>query len=273
VRYQILRLPLASSCIIHLLVLMTLSAILHHQKLSRETFVPIELIDAPRTAAPVQKVEAPPAVKTPPPPPPKIDKLNEPKQAVKTESTKIEKPAPQSAPVNKEEPAKTVTPAVPPRIESAPSFPSSGPIEGGGSAAGAGNLFGKGDIGVVPGSATSGGGGGTAASGLGRGSEAPGLPAQTSPLRTNREAKPVQMARATYPPTALRMGMEGDVALKIIVDPDGTVSKAEIIKRGGSGFDEEALKAVKQSRFEPAQKDGQNVTAEFTFIFHFKLRR
>ena len=35
----------------------------------------------------------------------------------------------------------------------------------------------------------------------------PGLPADT-PLRTNREAKPIQTVRAVYPPIALRMGME-----------------------------------------------------------------
>ena len=41
----------------------------------------------------------------------------------------------------------------------------------------------------------------------------------------------------------------------------------------GPGFDEEALKAVKQSRFEPAQKDGKNVPAEFTYIYRFRLRK
>ena len=53
------------------------------------------------------------------------------------------------------------------KTESAPSFASTARVEGGGSEAGAGNLFGKGDVGVVPGSGTAGGGGGTAASGLG----------------------------------------------------------------------------------------------------------
>jgi protein TonB len=72
---------------------------------------------------------------------------------------------------------------------------------------------------------------------------------------------------------ALRMGMESDVTLRIEVDPQGNVTKAEITKSGGAGFDEEALKAVKQSRFEPAQKDGQNVAAEFSYIYRFRLQR
>jgi TonB family protein len=72
---------------------------------------------------------------------------------------------------------------------------------------------------------------------------------------------------------ALRMGMESDVALRIEVDAEGKVTRAEIIKTGGAGFDEEALKAVKQSRFEPAQRDGQNVPAEFTYVYRFRLQK
>jgi len=72
---------------------------------------------------------------------------------------------------------------------------------------------------------------------------------------------------------ALRMGLESDVTLRIEVDGEGKVTKAEITKSGGSGFDDEALKAVKQSRFEPAQRDGHNVAAEFTYIYRFRLQR
>jgi protein TonB len=72
---------------------------------------------------------------------------------------------------------------------------------------------------------------------------------------------------------ALRMGLEGDVTLRIEVDPEGQVTKAEIIKSGGASFDEEALKAVKQARFAAAQNDGQNVPAEFTYVYRFRLRK
>ena len=84
---------------------------------------------------------------------------------------------------------------------------------------------------------------------------------------------PETIARASYPPIALRMGLESDVTLRIEVDTKGQVTKAEITKSGGTGFDEEALRAVKQSRFEPAQKDGKNIPAEFTYIYRFRLQR
>ena len=148
---------------------------------------------------------------------------------------------------------------------------STAPANTGGSTAGAGNLFGKGESDVIPGSGT--GGGPTASSGLGRDSGTPGLPAPTSPVRTGREAKPVQTVGATYPPMALRMGLEGDVTLSISIDSEGNVTDAEIIKSGGVSFDDEALKALKQARFEPAQNEGRNVPAEFTYVYRFRLRK
>jgi protein TonB len=160
---------------------------------------------------------------------------------------------------------KTVPPPDPASSESAVS-------ETGGSAPGTDNRVTSG-LTVVSGLGNSESGNGSAIAGLGRGSGAPGLPASVPALRTNREAKPLQTARASYPPMALRLGLESDVMLKIEVDSDGKVTKAEIIKSGGAGFDEEALKAVKQSRFEPAQRDGQYVAAEFSYIYRFRLQR
>jgi protein TonB len=72
---------------------------------------------------------------------------------------------------------------------------------------------------------------------------------------------------------ALRAGLESDVTLKIEVDAEGKVTRAEVTKSGGAPFDEEALKAVKRARFEPAQHNGQAVPAEFTYIYRFRLQR
>lgn len=273
-RDEYLRLSLLASCFIHSVVIVLASLILTHTAgLRRQDFLPIGLVDLPRKeqSKPIAKVETPPEIKKPPPP--KVEKAKEPKP---TANSGIVQPKaePPPAALPKEEPVKPVEtkPVETARAEPAPSAPTAR-VEGGGSEAGAGNLFGSGDVAVVPGSGTAGGGGGTASSGLGRGSGAPGLPAVTTPLRTNREAKPVQTVRANYPPIALRMGMESDVTLRIEIDAEGKVTKAEITKSGGPGFDEEALKAVKQSRFEPAQRNGRNVPAEFTYIYRFRLQK
>jgi periplasmic protein TonB len=276
VRDDSLSLSLVASCFIHGVVIILASIILKHTvSLRRQDFLPISLVDVPRKeeAKPIEKIDTPPEIKKPPPPP-KVEKTKEPKPLAKNETVQP-KPTPPPAALAKEEPVRRVEtkPAVTTKSEPTPEAAPTARVEGGGSEAGAGNLFGKGDTAVVPESGTAGGGGGTASSGLGRGSGARGLPVPSTPLRTNREAKPVQTGRAAYPPMALRMGMEGDVTLKIEVDTEGKVTKAEIIKSGGAGFDEEALTAVKQSRFEPAQKDGKNVSAEFTYIYRFRLQK
>jgi periplasmic protein TonB len=204
---------------------------------------PSEPVEQKISRTPVKEPQAPAKQKTPRP-------ENFFSQA-KTASSKVQEP---------ENPLPTTTPI---RDSSA---------SDGGSATGVNNLA-AGDVDVATGSGNAGSGGGTAVAGLGRGTGAPGLPLQSAPLRTNREAKPIQTARASYPPMALRMGMESDVTLRIEVDPAGNVTKAEILKSGGTSFDEEALKAVRQSRFEPAQKDGQSVAAEFSYIYRFRLQR
>ena len=227
----------------------------------RQHFIPIALIELPQVA---QKEETPSEVKKSLP---HIQRKVE-KPVSKNEIVSTPRSAPPTAAVEPTNPMEAKT-DVTPNPENTPSFAATAPVEGGGSEAGAD----KGVVGVVPGSGTAGEGSGTAASGLGKGSGAAGLPAPTTVLKTNREAKPTQTARAAYPPMALRMGLEGDVTLRIEVDTEGKVTKAEIIKGAGTVFDEEALKAAKQSRFEPAQKDGRNVPAEFTYVYHFRLSK
>lgn len=259
-------LPLIASCLIHALIILLTSNIISRTPLVRSELVAIELIALPsmEQERPNQKQMTASVGKKPTPA--KAEKVKEVSRsqpaAVKPAVPAMEEPQP---PVD-------VKPSLQTKEESTASFSSTAQIEGGGSEAGTGNLFGKGDVAVVPGSGTS-GGGGTAASGLGRGSGAAGLPALTTPLRTHREAKPLQAVRAAYPAMALRMGLEGDVILKIEVDAEGKVTKAEITKSAGMGFDDEALKAVRQSRFEPAHKDGKNVPAEFTYIYRFRLTK
>ena len=270
-----LGIPLISSCFIHVVVILIASIIIHNSNLSRQHFLPISLVDLPRKekATPIQPKEILPEIKKRPPPPSKPEKITELKPLGKSDVAQPKQTLLPALP--NEETAKPVEakPMLTERSENAASSAPTARAESGGSEAGAGSLFSKGDIGVVPGPGSSGGGGGTAVSGLGRGSNAPGLPTQSVILKTNREAKPIQTVRAAYPPLALRMGMEGDVTIRIEVDTEGKVTRAEIMKGAGAGFDEEALKAVKQSRFEPAQKDGQNVPAEFTYVYRFRMAR
>ncbi len=233
-----LSVPLLGSLLIHGAALLLISAAIQRSRSMRHDLIPIALLDMPR----LYKDNPTPREKPP--------------QGVK-------KPAPKSAkPVLENQIAETQRPAAfkeQPSPQPAETKPDSGA-----------KLAPPADFALA---ADSEGGGGTAVAGLNRGSGAPGLPTPGTVLRTNRQAKPTQTARPFYPPMALRIGLDGDVALKIEVDTDGKVTQAEIVKSAGAGFDEAALKAVKQSRFEPAQKDGQTVLAEFTYIYRFRLTR
>jgi TonB family protein len=257
---------LLASVLIHLAALISVSVLMGHQnQFATRSLIPISLLE------PSQETNTTPA-----------------RDKDISLAKKFERAASKSLPlrIKREQAITELPPAAKPKEETAkPSenkvsptpmieraFPELSRDEGGGSAAGASTFSSGADSGVVPGSGTA-GGGGTAVAGLGRGDGAPGLPAPSGPLRTNREAKPIQTVRAAYPPMALRAGLESDVTLRIEVDPNGKVTKAEIIRGGGAGFDDEALKAVQQSRFEPAQKDGQNVPAVFTYVYRFRLQK
>jgi TonB family protein len=258
---SLLAASLLASVLIHLAALISVSVLMGHQnQFATRSLIPISLLE------PSQETNTNPA-----------------RDKDISLAKKFEPVAPKSLPrrIKREQGITELPPAAKPKEETAKASenkvsprptPEVARDEGGGSAAGASTFSDSADNGVVPGSGTA-GGGGTAVAGLGRGGGTPGLPAAAGPLRTNREAKPIQTVRAVYPPMALRMGMESDVTLKIEVDPDGKVTRAEITKSGGAGFDEEALKAVQQSRFAPAQKDGQNVPAAFTYVYRFRLQK
>ncbi|MGQ9643508.1 MAG: TonB family protein [Ignavibacterium sp.] len=74
-----------------------------------------------------------------------------------------------------------------------------------------------------------------------------------------------------YPIAAKRLGVEGKVLIQAIVDENGNVAKAKVIKGIGSGCDEAALDAVKSSKFTPGKQRGKNVRVQITIPIVFKL--
>jgi protein TonB len=64
-----------------------------------------------------------------------------------------------------------------------------------------------------------------------------------------------------FPESARRKGITGWVEVVFTVTPKGTVADAEVRSSSPEEvFDDAAVKAVKQWRFEPATKDGQAVS-------------
>lgn len=74
-----------------------------------------------------------------------------------------------------------------------------------------------------------------------------------------------------YPTILREAGIEGKVWLKVLIDEQGFVAKAETIKCEHPAFAEAAINAVKQWVFTPARKDGKPIKSEVTIPFMFKL--
>jgi len=75
-----------------------------------------------------------------------------------------------------------------------------------------------------------------------------------------------------YPQQARTMGVEGTVIAAFVVNSDGSVSDAEILRGIGAGADEEALRIVQNSpKWSPAQQRGQAVNCRMRVPIRFKL--
>jgi TonB family protein len=74
-----------------------------------------------------------------------------------------------------------------------------------------------------------------------------------------------------YPTILKAAGIEGEAFVKVFIDEQGKVEKAEILKSTHEAFSEAAIEAAKQWEFSPAVKDGKPIKAEVTVPFRFKL--
>jgi len=82
----------------------------------------------------------------------------------------------------------------------------------------------------------------------------------------------VSKALPKYPRLARELGKEGTVLLRLTIDERGRLIDVEVVKRAGSGFDEEAVRAVKSSTFRPATRGGKPVMCTARLPIRFVLR-
>lgn len=75
-----------------------------------------------------------------------------------------------------------------------------------------------------------------------------------------------------YPETAKQAGVQGKVFVLALIDENGNVSGAKVIKGIGSGCDEAALNAVTSVKFTPAINGGKPVKVQVTIPIFFKLQ-
>jgi protein TonB len=106
--------------------------------------------------------------------------------------------------------------------------------------------------------------------------------AQPEPARKKRyslsevDSQPRLASRVspTYPFRAKRRGVEGKVVVRFLVDKQGRVSQSTVVRADPEGvFEQSALKAVRQWRFQPGTKDGRPVATWVQVPIRFELKR
>lgn len=85
----------------------------------------------------------------------------------------------------------------------------------------------------------------------------------------------VSSTQPKYPPAARNAGVEGVVGVKMLVNTDGRVEEAFVVRSSGNGaLDEAAVAAVYKWRFSPAKdKFGQKARCYVTQGIRFDLKR
>jgi protein TonB len=84
--------------------------------------------------------------------------------------------------------------------------------------------------------------------------------------------KALRPIKPTYPAEAIRQGIEGTVKLMLRVDEYGVVREAEVVEGSPPGvFDESALDAFRNARFEAARRDRLPVRALIYIRVHYEL--
>jgi len=91
------------------------------------------------------------------------------------------------------------------------------------------------------------------------------LPSPIGGLKALRE-------KVHYTEIARRAGIEGTVFIQAKINKNGVVVDAIVLKGLGAGLDEEALNAVKSTKFEPGKQRGRPVNVKMTIPIKFVLK-
>jgi TonB family protein len=214
------------------------------------------------------EVKVEPPVPKPPPPPVQARAETPPEK----DTTVRPRTRPTRAPA-----VRTATPPAPPETPSPSDVPS-----GGGptialpdiapSATGVGVGIGKRTTGHIG----RGGTGGGTGSGEGTGSgDAPPIPVSVATIKTRALPKGDYGyfdAGKDYPVEARRLGIEGPIRVRLIVDDRGKVKAAVLINHLGHGLDELALERARKIEFDPAKDtDDKPVSSVVVWTFNMTL--
>ncbi len=84
----------------------------------------------------------------------------------------------------------------------------------------------------------------------------------------------IKFVKPNYPEIAQKAGIEGSVWIRMLVDKNGDVKDAKILKESGAnaGFEEAALVVAKQTKWKPAMQNKQPVAVWISLEYRFALK-
>jgi protein TonB len=97
---------------------------------------------------------------------------------------------------------------------------------------------------------------------------------ETMPQFTGGEEARIKymISSVKYPDDAKEKGIQGTVYVSFIVEKDGKISGAKVVKGIGKSCDEEALRVVKaMPKWIPGTQKGKPVRVQFNMPIRFKL--
>ena len=84
--------------------------------------------------------------------------------------------------------------------------------------------------------------------------------------------KPINIPKPRYPELARKAGIEGTTVIKALVDIDGSIIEAEVLKSSGNQMlDQAALAAARKAKFTPAKQRDKYVRVWVSIPIKFRL--
>jgi protein TonB len=80
---------------------------------------------------------------------------------------------------------------------------------------------------------------------------------------------PVRTVAPEYPREMKQNGVSGLVMVKCMIDEQGNVSQADVVKSSDQTFDKFATEALKKWKFKPARQDGTPIAMQVTIPIKF----
>jgi TonB family protein len=89
--------------------------------------------------------------------------------------------------------------------------------------------------------------------------------------QVDRKARLLSKPEPVYTRRARRNAVRGTIVLRVVLAASGKVEKVTVIRGLPDGMTEEAIKAARAIKFEPAERDGRKVSQSVIIEYNFSL--